>query len=330
MTAPQNQIVIYESADGAARLEVKFENETVWLSQQQIAELFGIERSVVTKHIRNIFRDEEVEEESNVQKMHIPNSDRPVSFYNLDIVLAVGYRANTKRGIEFRKWATRTLHDHLVRGFTVNENRLAQIPVAKLRELESAIALLSAAQQKMLSADETAGLLTIITNYAKTWLTLERYDRKDLPKTGSQKKAAYQLDYAAARTSIDELAANLRRKKEASELFGHERGEGLKSILAAVEQTFGGQNLYPTLEEKAAHLLYFLVKDHPFSDGNKRIGAFLFIVYLARNHFLTDKKGAPKLNDNALAALTLLVAESNPHEKEAMIALVVSLLRHKI
>jgi len=211
----------------------------------------------------------------------------------------------------------------------VNPNRLIQIPTAHLKEFEQAIALVESARQKKLNHDESEGLLEIITNYAKTWLLLEQYDKQILTSDG-KKKTSKTLKIETARTAIAELKRKLLAKKQASEIFGRERGASFAGVLGNIEQSFDKKDLYPTLEAKAAHLLYFLVKDHPFLDGNKRIGAFLFILYLAQNNFLIAKNGKHKLNDNALVALTLLIAESHPRQKETMIALTINLIRNKI
>ncbi len=329
---PTNQIVIYKTPGGEVSLNVKLENETVWLTQASIAELFKIERSVITKHIRNIFKEDELSQDSVCAFFAHTAADGKTyqtKFYNLDAIISVGYRVNSKRATQFRQWATKTLRDHIIKGFTVNSSRLAQVPLARVKEFEQAIALLESARQKSLSSDEAKGLLDVITSYAKTWLLLEQYDKQTLSATGG-KKISKPLQLNHARTAIAELKKKLLAEKQAGEIFGQERGGSFQSVLGNIEQSFDEKDLYPTLEEKAAHLLYFLVKDHPFSDGNKRIGAFLFIVYLAHNNFLINKKGERKFNDNALAALTLLIAESNPRQKDTMVALTVNLLRNKI
>ncbi|MFA6458329.1 MAG: virulence protein RhuM/Fic/DOC family protein [Patescibacteria group bacterium] len=327
-----NQIVIYKTPGGEVSLSVKLENETVWLTQASIAELFKIERSVITKHLLNIFKEDELSQDSVCAFFAHTAADGKTyqtKFYSLDAIISVGYRVNSKRATQFRQWATKTLRDHIIKGFTVNSSRLAQVPLARVKEFEQAIALLESARQKSLSSDEAKGLLDVITSYAKTWLLLEQYDKQTLSTTGG-KKISKQLQLNHARAAIAELKKKLLAEKQAGEIFGQERGSSFQGVLGNIEQSFDGKDLYPTLEEKAAHLLYFLVKDHPFSDGNKRIGAFLFIVYLAHNNFLINKKGERKLNDNALAALTLLIAESQPRQKDTMVALTVNLLRNKI
>ncbi len=322
----RGEIIIYQDKKRNASVEVRFSGETVWLTQGQITDLFGIDRTVVTKHIRNILKDGEVDTKSNVQKMHIPNSDKPVSFYNLDIILAVGYRTNTRRGIEFRRWATNVLKDHILKGVTVNEQRLKQLQGKQLIEFRKTLDLLERAKQKMLSSDETSGLLEVISGYANAWLLLQKYDEQRLETPILKKAGGRLLLYEDARSAIDELKIALMNKGEASDLFGSERDKSFQGIIAGLYQSFGGIHLYPSIEEKAAHLLYFVIKDHSFSDGNKRIGSFLFILFLSRNNKLLKKSGEKKINDNALVALALLIAESNPKEKEVMIRLILNLL----
>ncbi|MCF7846330.1 MAG: virulence RhuM family protein [Candidatus Peribacteraceae bacterium] len=331
-TSPNSQIVIYKAPNGNLSLDVKLENETIWLSLNEIAELFSKDKSVISRHLKNIFTEHELERSSVVAKNATTAADGKtylVEFYNLDAIISVGYRVNSKRATQFRQWATKTLHDHIVKGFTVNPDRLAKVPIGRVKEFEQAIALLESARQKSLNSDEAKGLLEVITSYAKTWLLLEKYDKRTLSVSGD-KKTSKPLDLEKAQIAIAELKKKLLANKQAGKIFGQERSPSLAGILGNIEQSFDGKDLYPTLEEKAANLLYFLVKDHPFSDGNKRIGAFLFIIYLSHNSFLVEKGGGRKLNDNALTALTLLIAESNPRQKDTLIALTVNLLKKKV
>ncbi|TSC53756.1 MAG: filamentation induced by camp protein fic [Parcubacteria group bacterium LiPW_39] len=315
------EIIIY-----TGKVEVTVEKDTVWLMQKQIAELFDTERSVVTKHLRNIFGKGELQEKSNVQKMHIAESDKPVKFYNLDVIISVGYRVNSERATQFRIWATNILRDHLIKGVTVNQNRIQELKGKQLKEFERALSLIEAARSKALSYDEAAGLLEIITHYANTWLLLQKYDQGNLEIDQVSKKSGRIIDYAEARNAIAELKKDLIGKKEASDIFGQERGETLEGILVSIGQSFGGKELYPSIEEKAAHLLYFIIKDHPFVDGNKRIAALLFILFLSKNNYHLDKKGQLKINPNALVALALLIAESRPKQKDIMIKLIINFL----
>lgn len=312
-----NQIIIYEGQNGASNIEVRFDADTVWLTQDQMAELFGRERSVVTKHLRNVFKDGELEE-SNVQNMHVPFSDKPVKFYNLDAIISVGYRVNSKQGTQFRRWATKVLRDHLVQGYTVNQSRLAE---KGLSEMQQAVELLSRtlANQALVS-EAGQDVLAIIVGYAKTWRLLLQYDEDDLALPSGCQPAKGVLGYDCAVRAIADLKQELKQRGEATDLFGSERGDALDAILGNIEQTMFGDSLYRTREEKAAHLLYFVIKDHPFLDGNKRIGSFLFLLYQRQEGMSSG------VNENALTALSLLIAESQPANKELMIRLIVNLL----
>lgn len=318
-------IVIYTDKRGKVEFRADFERETIWATQAQIAQAFGIERSVVTKHIGSILRSGEIDRKSTVQKMHIANSDKPVLVYSLDLILAVGYRTNSSKAIAFRRWASDVLKKYLIAGYAINEKRLAQTN-AKIAELQKAITFITSVRDKKLSSDEATGLLTIIKQYADTWTTLEAYDAGTLVKRGSKKRAV-PLTIEDARTMLQELKRSLVKKGEAGDLFAQEREHAFEAIVAGLEQSFGGVAMYPSIEEKAAHLLYFVIKDHPFSDGNKRSGAFLFLAFLERNAVLRRVSGEVKINDTALTALALLVAESKPEEKDDMIALITNLLR---
>lgn len=322
----KKEFVVYKIGKNEVEIRGDFTNDTLWVSQQNIVDIFSIDQSVVSRHIRNVFKDNEVDKESNMQKMHIANSDKPVAFYSLDVVLAVGYRTNSGKAIAFRRWATKTLKDHLLKGYTVNEKVLRTHTTAKLRELEKTIALMTSVKEKRLSDSETEGLLTVINQYTNTWSTLLAYDEGKLTASKSKKKGRVKRSeavYADVALFKDELLT----AGEATDLFARERSQGaLDGILGNVTQSFSGKEVYPSIEEKAAHLLYFVVKNHPFSDGNKRTGAFLFLRFLKDNNHLVNKKGELKINQAALTALTLLVAESKPSEKEVMIALITNLI----
>ncbi|MFQ5597840.1 MAG: RhuM family protein [Nitrospiria bacterium] len=272
----KSQISIYQSSDGSVRLEVSLDGATVWLTQKQIAELFDKERSVITKHINNVFKEGELNEKSNVQKMHIANSDRPVTFYNLDVIISVGYRVKSQRGVQFRQWATRVLRQHLVEGYSLNEKRLAQRGI----EMVQAVALLSSTlSDNRLVNDEGVAVLALIRNYARSWHLLQAYDEQSLKKLTRSNSKMAELTIDEAMTAITKLKADLLKKGEATDLFGQLRGDGLASALGSTEQTFSGRALYPNIPSRAAHLLYFVIKNHPFTDGNKRIASFLFLLY---------------------------------------------------
>ncbi|MBN3033791.1 MAG: virulence protein RhuM/Fic/DOC family protein [Candidatus Saganbacteria bacterium] len=313
-----NQIAIYQGPTGALELKADAGRETIWATQAQIARIFGVERSVVTKHIGNIFSSDEVSQKSNVQKMHIPNSDKPAAFYSLDIILAVGYRTNSSRAIEFRRWATKILHEYIVSGYSINRKRIAKNYDSFLRAVESVHALLPPESQV-----DTASILELIKLFADTWFSLAAYDKGSFGKGKITKRKAV-LAAADLSAGIAELKSHLIKKGEASSLFALERGSGsLEGIVGNIMQTFGGKDLYPTIEEKAAHLLYFMVKNHPFADGNKRSGAFAFIWFLKRS----GRLDLARLTPTTLTAITLLIAESDPREKEKMAGLIAMLIR---
>ena len=320
----KGEIIIYKTSKNEVDLKVRFENETVWLTQMEIAELFGKERTVITKHIKNIFADKEINLKSNVQKMHIANSDKPVEFYSLDVILAVGYRTNSARAIHFRKWATSVLKKYLLQGYAINEKRLLEAR-EKFQELQTAISFLQEKSKKELLSGQAGEILNLLSDYSKTLTILEQYDKGQL-KESKGGKTKFILEYGDCLKIIAELKKELVMKKEASDLFGNERDGSFEGIIKGLYQSFGGKELYPSIEDKASHLLYFIIKDHPFSDGNKRSAAFLFVYFLDKTNFLFKKSGERKINDNALVALALLVAESDPKEKETMVKIVKNLL----
>lgn len=317
-TKLQKNLVIYQAPNGAIELRGDFERENIWATQAQIAQIFKVDRSVVTKHIKNITSTGEVEVKSNVQKMHIANSDKPVAFYSLDIMLSVGYRVNSRVAIEFRKWATKTLREHITRGYTINRKRVAK----NYQSFMKAIAGIQALLPERVALDPTH-LMELIKEFATTWISLDAYDKNTLKPVGtSQQDVA--LTAEELTTAIHTLQLTLKKKGEATELFAQERTTGdVAGIVGNVLQSFGGQALYKTVEEKAAHLLYFMVKNHPFVDGNKRSGAFAFIWFLRK----TRVKGSYHINPASLTALTLLIAESKPDKKAQMTALITQLLK---
>ena len=326
--APRGEVVVYQSTDGHVRVDVRLANDTVWLSIDQMAELFGRDNSVIGKHLRRIFADGELSRDSVAAKNAATASDGKtyeVEFFNLDAILSVGYRVNSRRGTQFRIWATRTLRDHLVRGFTLHERRLHEIG---LRDAQHAIALFARTLgANALVTDEGQAVVDVVQHYARTWHWLFEYDDDRLPESPGQPIApAAVLSLAEARAAIGALREWLTARGEAGNLFGRERDGSLAGLLGAIEQTFDGQPLYRSAQERAAHMLYFVVKDHPFTDGNKRIGALLFLEYLRRNGLLRGSDGQPRLPDTATAALTILIAESRSAQKDLMVRLVLSLL----
>ena len=316
-----SEVVIYKAKDGHVEIDVQLSNETVWLSLNQTAELFGRDKSVISRHLANIFKNNELEKNSvvaNFATTAVDGKTYQVDHYNLDAIISLGYRVNSKEGIRFRKWSSEVLKKYLIDGYVLREKRLAEHGV---KELQQSIALL----QKTLISNELvsdigAETIQVIMSYAKTWHLLLAYDEDNLVLPEIGKPPLSSLDYHDAVKSITALKNDLSEKKEATALFGNERDHGLQGILGNIEQTFGGEPLYKTAEERAANLLYFIIKDHPFSDGNKRIGCFIFLLYVRRQNICI------KLNDNGLVALALLIAESNPSQKELMVRLVVNLL----
>lgn len=327
----KGKVAIYRTEDGRTSLEVTFDRETVWLSLNQMANLFGRDKSVISRHLANIFKSKELRRSSVVAFFATTAADGKtyqVEYFNLDAIISVGYRVNSKRGTQFRIWATNVLRDHIVRGYTLNQKRLQEQQQQRMKELEEAVALVKSAQEtKQLSTEEASGLLTVITEYTRSWLLLHQYDTASLSTRHLNHKILYEISEEEALKAIVALREELKKRNEASDLFGGESQRGkLQGILAGINQTFAGKELYPSIEEKAAHLLYFIIKDHPFVDGNKRIASLLFIWFLEKNGYLSRNGGERKINDNALVALALLVAESNPKQKDLMIKLIINLI----
>lgn len=315
----ENKIEIYQTADNQTQIQVKFEQETVWLTQSQITKLFNRDRTVITKHINNVFSEGELDMESNVQKMHIANSDKPVYLYNLEVIISVGFRVKSKRGTQFRQWATQRLKEYLVQGYTINQKRLD--------ELQQTIQLISKGSEiGTLQLQEAKGLLEIINDYTNSFVLLNKFDSNNLETEKLSKNITYEIKYDEATKAINELKKQLMKKDDTGNLFGNQKDESFQGTLKNITQTFDGAYLYPSIEEQASHLLYFIIKNHPFSDGNKRIGAFIFIWFLEKNKHLLKRSGELKINDNALTALALLVAQSDPSEKELMIKLICNLI----
>ena len=276
-----NQIEIYQTKDKQTRVEVRFEEDTVWLSLNQLTVLFGRDKSVISRHLKNIYRDGELKIKATVAKNATVQIEsgrevvRKIEYFNLDAIISVGYRVNSKQGTQFRQWATQRLKDHLVKGYTLNEKRLQQV-LQNMQQLEQAVKLIQqSGNSGQLNITEAKGLLEIITNYTHSFILLNQFDSNNLPDEKLNENITYEIEYSEAIKAIIELKKQLVKKKEASGLFGKERDHGFESTLNSVVQTFGGEYLYKSIEEQAAHLLYFVIKNHPFTDGNKRIGAFL-------------------------------------------------------
>ena len=325
---PNSEIRIFQAEDGKTEVSVRLENETVWLNQYQLEELFETDRTSIVKHISNIYKTKELNKESTsakiaqVQKEGNREITRNILFYNLDLIIAVGYRVNSKRGTQFRIWANKILKDYLLKGYVLNEKRLAQ-QNEQLKELQESIKILgNVLNYKELSNDESKGLLKIISDYAYALDILDQYDYQRLEIKNTSGKEIYKLTYKEALEKID-LA---RKTYGNSNLFGNEKDKSFESSINTIYQTFNGDDLYPSIEEKAANLLYFITKNHSFTDGNKRIAAFLFLYFLEKNKILIDKNGNKRIADNTLVALTLMIAVSKPEEKDTMIKVVVNLI----
>ncbi len=324
-----SEIIIYEN--GNVSLNVTLKSETIWLSQKQLGELFGVQRPAITKHLKNIFVAKELDEKMVCSILehttkHGALKDEvqrtKTKYYNLDAIISVGYRVNSTQATKFRIWATKILKDYLLKGYAINQERLKK---QKLDELNNTLSLI---KNSIGFADEhqAKGFVQIISNYAKSWALLQGYDEQSLEEIMQHKEQNFTLDYDEAKKAIDEFKNALIQKGEATTLFGQEKANEFKGNLLNIYQTFGGVELLPSLEQKAANLLYYTVKGHPFADGNKRIGAYLFILFLSKNKALYKSNGELKINDNALASLTLLVASSNPEQKDIIIKLIMNIL----
>jgi prophage maintenance system killer protein len=328
----KGEMIIYKAEEGP-EIEIRVDQDTIWMTQSDISKFFQTERSVITKHLRNIFKTAELSQNSVCAIFAHTASDGKtyqVEHYNLDVIISVGYRVNSKRATQFRVWATSKLKDYLLKGFLINDKRLKENQTLKLKELQQAVGLMQQALEVKRLEGYEKELLRIITDYTNTWITLNEYDTGELSLDEVSKKADVKyLDYEEINKSIGRFKARLMKEEEASELFGAEVGHKLAQVLGSVKQSFSGKEMYPSLDEKAAHLLYFAVKDHPFVDGNKRIGALLFILFLIQNNYLVNKKGERKINEAALTAITLLVAESKPTHKDVMIRVIVNLINKK-
>jgi len=325
----KGKIIIYEAEDGKTTLEVSLKKDTVWLDAHQMADLFQRDRTVIVKHIGNIYKTGELLPDSTCAKNTQVARDgkkRVMDFYNLDMIISVGYRVNSLRGTQFRIWATGVLKDHLIKGYSINRKRL-QEQNSRLVELQKTVNLLGrVAEDRELATGEAVGLLKVITDYSYALALLDQYDHQNLEIRHISGQGCFVINYEQARKAIDILGEQYRTAGQSAGLFGIEKDESLKGILGVLYQTFDGIELYQSVEEKAAHLLYFAIKDHPFTDGNKRIAAFLFVWFLDANGILYAKDGHKRIGENALVALSLLIAESKPEEKDIIIKVIVNLI----
>lgn len=321
-----NSIEIYSSQDGSIQLKVKLENDTVWLTQSQMAELFGVDRTSIVRHIRNIYKSEELDQNSTCAKNAQLRTEghrsilREIPYYNLDMIISVGYRVNSKNATSFRRWATSVLKQYLIKGYVINQ----QIKLDRYNELKDVVRLMSrtVGLQAKVTSEEYGGLFNVISDYVYALDTLDHYDYQSLSIQKTTKEEQFRATYENAMEAINAL----KEKFGGSQWFANEKDESFKSSIGQIYQTFGGEDLYPSVEEKAAMLLYLVVKNHSFSDGNKRIAAMLFLWFLNNNHVLYAEDGHKRIADNTLVALTLMIAESRTEEKDVMVKVVVNLI----
>lgn len=324
----QSAIEIFKTEDGTTEIRVVLDNDTVWLNLNQISSLFERDKSVISRHIGNVFKEEELQKDSTVANFATVQFEgdreveRIIEYFNLDVIISVGYRIKSKRGTQFRIWANKILKDYLLEGFVLNEKKLIQ-QNEKLKELQESIKILGdVLKYKALSTDESTGLLKIVSDYAYALDILDQYDYQNLKVSSTSESNVFRLTYEDAIAQID-IA---RKHYGNSSLFGNEKDDSFKSSIATIYQTFNGIDLYPSVEEKAANLLYFITKNHSFTDGNKRIAAFLFLYFMERNGVLYDESGRKRIADNALVALTLMIAVSKTEEKDIMVKVVINLI----
>lgn len=324
----KSNIEIYQLGDGKTEINVRLDEDTVWLNLNQMVDLFGRDKSVISRHINNVYREDELLREATVAKIATVQVEgdrrveRNIEYFNLDVIISVGYRIKSQRGTQFRIWANQILKDYLIKGYALNEQKLSH-QTAQLKELQESVKLLGdVLNYKVLSNDESVGLLKIISDYAYALDILDQYDYQSLEIKDTSGKENYQLSYNEAIAQI-----SLAKKAHGnSDLFGHEKDNSFQSSISTIYQTFQGDDLYPSIEEKAANLLYFVTKNHSFSDGNKRIAAFLFLYFLEKNGVLFDGNGNKRIADNTLVALTLMIAVSKPEEKDTMTKVIVNLI----
>ena len=321
----EDQIIFYQSSNGETAIDVKLQDETVWLTQAQMQLLFDQTKQNISLHINNIFKENELTKDAVVKESLTTAKDGKrykVRYYSLDVIISIGYRVKSKKGTQFRIWANNVLKEYLIKGYAINQRRLKE-QEKHLKELKSTVNLLSnVLANKELNSDEATGLLRVVTDYAYALDILDKYDHQQLKIEGTTATELFIVDYYEAKQAITDL----KEKFGGSSLFGNEKDQSFKSSIAAIYQTFGGIDLYPSVEEKAANLLYFVVKNHSFSDGNKRIAAYLFVWFLDKNDILYKSDGSKRIADNALVALTLMIAESKSDEKEMMVKVIVNLI----
>ena len=327
----KGEILLYKTPEGDTQIDVKLEEETVWLTLDQICKLFGKVKSTVSYHISSIYKEGELTKSSTVRKFRTVQIEgnrkieRDLGYYNLDVIISVGYRVKSKRGTQFRIWANKVLKDYLTKGYVLNERRLKE-QTERIKELEKTLDIFSKVTESyQLKQDEFAGIIQVVKDYTYALDTLDNYDKKSLSISSTNKEEIFRIKYESSKKVITKM----KEKFGGSTLFGKEKDKSFKGTVGAIYQTFGKKELYPSVEEKAAHLLYFTIKNHSFIDGNKRIAAALFLWFLQMNNYLYAKNGSKRIPDNALVALCLLIAESNPKEKDTIVKVVINLINKK-
>jgi prophage maintenance system killer protein len=330
-TKAKGEIILYKTPEGETEIDVKLEEDTVWLTQDQVCKLFNKVKSTISYHISSVFKEGELTKSSTVRKFRTVQIEgnrkieRELEYYNLDVIISVGYRVKSKRGTQFRIWANKVLKDYLVRGYVLNEKKLKE-QTNRIKELEKTLDIFSKVTESyQLKQDEFAGIIKVVKDYTYALDVLDKYDNQTLTISSTNKETSFKVTYEAAIKVINKM----KEKFGGSKLFGKEKDKSFKGTVGAIYQTFNKKELYPSIEEKAAHLLYFTIKNHSFIDGNKRIAAALFLWFLEMNNYLYSKDGAKRIPDNALVALCLLIAESNPKEKEMITKVIVNLINKR-
>lgn len=328
----QKQILIYQTDDGSFQTDVQLQGETVWLTQKQMSDLFDTSTDNIGLHLKNIYAEGELPEEATTEDYSVVRTEgarkvkRLIKHYNLDAIISVGYRVNSRKGTQFRVWANQILKEYLLQGYALNEVRLKQ-QLESIEKLKKGLALIQRAQIESLEQDEAKGLLTVLTEYTHSFILLNQFDTGQFPKGGLSKGLTEEINIEEATNAVNRLKEKLMIQNEATDLFGKPKDDSFAGILGNIVQSFNGEYLYSSIEEQAAHLLYFIIKNHPFVDGNKRIGALIFIWFLQKNKRHLKNNGETKINDNALVALALLIAQSQSDQKDIMIDLIINLIK---
>ena len=327
-----NQVLLYQAEDGSLKTEVPIAGDTVWLTQKQMSDLFNKDIRTVNEHVQNVFSEKELLPDATIRKFRIVREEgkrtvaREIEHYSLDMIISIGYRVKSKQGTQFRIWANKVLKEYLIQGYALDQERLKK-QQKQIKELENTLSLFLKAQSSTLSQSEASGLLSVLTDYTHAFILLNQYDTGNFPEGELNKSITCEIQYTSATKAIEDLKCRLVLEQQATDLFGRQKDNSFKGLLGNIVQSFSGEYVYPSIEEQAAHLLYFIIKNHPFTDGNKRIGAFMFIWFLQLNKYHLKRNGEDKINDNALVAIALLVAQCDPKQKDIMVKLIINLIR---